>query len=180
MGPVKARQALERLEPDRSALILISSGFAGALAPGVRRGDLVADLREAPLDFVRSAQSAAERLKTPLHLGAFLSADRVLNPAEKRDLGARNRALAVDMESGALREWTKAGGGTFMAVRAVLDELDDELPDDAPGEGVAQSLRFAAKHWRKLPALAALGLRQRRAMARLTAFMGEWLQSFSL
>jgi nucleoside phosphorylase len=176
MGPVNAKQAIEQLKLNSSVMTVISSGLAGALQPGVRRGDIVADFREAPLELVQSARAAAEQLKMPLHLGAFLSADHVLSPDEKRDLGVKNRALAVDMESVALREWTKAAGGTFMAVRAVLDELDDDLPEDAPGEGAAEVLRFAAKHWKKIPTLAALDLRQRRAMKRLTAFLEEWFK----
>lgn len=196
MGPVNARQAVERLvlngsalrdEPyslpavpgaySRPALTVISSGLAGALQPDVRCGDLVADFREAPLELLQSARSTAERLKMPLHLGAFISAERVLKSAEKREHGIKNRALAVDMESGALREWTKAHGGTFMAVRSILDELDDDLPDDVPGEGAVEALRFAARHWKKIPKLAALGLRQRRAMKRLTTFLEAWLKT---
>src|SRR6266850_2319227 len=94
MGPVKARQAIESLKMSGSELTVISSGLAGALQPGVRGGDLVADFREAPLEFVQSARATAERLKMPLHLGKFMAAERVLKPAEKRDLGLKNRALA--------------------------------------------------------------------------------------
>jgi len=158
------------------ALTVISSGLAGALQPGVRTGDLVADVREAPLELVQSMRETAEKRKLPIHMGVFLSANRVLHPAEKRELGTKQRALAVDMESGALRDWTRARGGTFLAIRAVLDEIDDDLPEDAPSNGALGTLAYAARHWRMLPKLAALGLRQGRAMRRLAIFLQAWLE----
>lgn len=177
IGPVKARQAVERLELDDSPLTVISSGLAGALQPGMRCADLAMDVREAPLELVQAARATAESLKIPLHLGVFLSTDHVVGPDKKRELGAKHRALAVDMESSALREWTIVQGGTFLTARAVLDEMDDELPTEAPEPGIANSLKFAARHWRRLPALIGLGLKQRRAMLRLSSFLEEWLKS---
>jgi len=180
IGPTSARAAMEKIDlKDSGPLIVVSSGLAGALQPGIKSGDLVADVREAPIEFVQSMRATAERLRLPLHMGVFAAVDRVANAAEKRELGAK-RMVAVDMESGALRDWTRARGGTFLAIRAVLDELDEEVPGDAPGDGALETLQFAARHWRKLPKLAALGLRQARAMRRLSAFLADWLASIEV
>ena len=178
IGAASAKAAMERLDlPERGEqLLVISSGLAGALQPELRSGDLVADVREAPLELVQAARATAERLKLPLHMGVFAAVDRVASAADKRALGAK-RMVAVDMESGALREWTKARGGTFLAIRAVLDELDEDVPADIPGEGAVETLKFAARHWRRIPKLAALGLRQGRAMKRLAVFLEEWLDA---
>lgn len=176
MGPVKARQAAERLEIDGSGLIVISSGLAGALQPGMRCGDLAADVREAPLELVQAARADAEKLKLPIHMGVFAAVDHVVTATEKRELGAK-RMVAVDMESGALRDWTRAKGGTFLAFRAVFDELEEDLPTEIPGEGLFETLRFAARHWKRIPTLAALGRRQRKAMHHLADFLGKWLDS---
>lgn len=177
MGAERARRALDGVEASGPGLLAVSSGLAGALQPGIRPADLVADLRGAPLDWVRSARETAETLGLALHLGAFHSAPGVLGPEEKREAGRRLRALAVDMESQAVREWCLARGGSFVATRGVIDGLEHFLPSFPDGARAGRRALHALRRWRELPLLAATWNRQRRAMASLTLFLGRWLNT---
>lgn len=178
MGRERAAAALESMEalkwpaPD----VVVSAGFAGALQEGVRPADLVADLRGAPVEWLRAARAAAADLGVPLHLGAFHSAERVLTPGEKRAVGLERRALAVDLETAALRAWCETRGVAFAAVRAVFDGLDDRAPEAGPEDtSLGASMRFLASHWREAPRLALLWPRQAKGMKRLGAFLEKWL-----
>ena len=59
--------------------------------------------------------------------GAILTTDRVLTTGEKR--GAKNStdAIVVDMESSAIAVEAGVRGLPFVVIRAVLDEVDDEV-----------------------------------------------------
>lgn len=178
MGGPKALAALESMKasswPEPEAVV--SAGFAGALQEGLRPAELVADLRGAPLEWVQAAREAATSLKTPLHLGAFHSADRVLQPEEKRAAGRNHRALAVDLESGAIRGWCAGHGAVFAGVRAVFDRLSDRAPTEGPADASAGAVaRFLASNWRQAPRLAALWPRQARGMKALGRFLAYWI-----
>ncbi len=166
--------AEERFKPE----LVISSGLAGALQPGLKAGELVADLREAPLEIVRSARETAARLKLPLHLGAFYTSDRVLEPALKREAGRLKRALAVDMESASLRAWSAQRGAAFVGLRAVLDTVDGRLPSGVPESGgLAALARYVAEHVGEFPLMLRLWPAQRRGMDSLGRFLESWLST---
>jgi nucleoside phosphorylase len=177
MGAERCAAALAAL-PAFPVELAVSSGLAGSLQEGVRSADLVADPHGAPLAVLEAVREAAAAAQAPLHLGRMVSSSRVLTePAQKRALGENRRALAVDMESAQVRLWAGERGASFLALRAVLDELGDRLPADAPAAaGAAAALRYAAAHWRELPLLLRLGVRQRRAMARLALVLGKLLE----
>ena len=169
-------------EPARTdpALVLeavVCTGLAGALQPGVRSGELVADLRGAPLDWVQAARQTAAELGRPLHLGVIWTSDDVVrDPQSKRALGEARRAVAVDMEGAVVRRWAEGRSIEYLSVRAVLDAVDQRLPSGAPeNDSPAAVARFAASHWRELPLMAALWPRQLRAMAALGVFLEAWL-----
>ena len=72
----------------------------------------------------RSLSSAGIAYST----GAILTSHRVLaNGAEKRRAKETTGAIAVDMESAAIAAEAAARGLPFLAIRAVLDEVDDEV-----------------------------------------------------
>ena len=115
---------------------VISAGFAGGLQEGVRLNDLV--LADAVLDTEgtklrldlrvdRDALAASEGV----HAGAILTVDRIVHdPAEKRALGEKTGALAVDMETIAVAETCRRREVAFSAVRVVSDTVEDELPPE--------------------------------------------------
>ncbi|MBI3548360.1 MAG: hypothetical protein HY078_04825 [Elusimicrobia bacterium] len=178
VGLVKTRQTLSRIETGEP-VIAVSSGLCGALQPGIKPGDLAVDLRGAPIEAVEAARETARALGLGFHAGIFHTSARVESrPEAKRELGRSLRAVAVDMESAAVREWCASRGGLFLGARAVLDAVDDRLPDGAPEDASAGALaRYALAHWSDLPLLLRLGARQRRAMRDLADFLDRWLRT---
>lgn len=177
MGRERSLAALRSMEERGTAAprLVVSAGFAGALQEGLRPGDLVADLRGAPLEWVQSARESASRLKLPLYLGNFHVADRVLGPQEKRAIGQERRALAVDLETAAVREWCERRGAAFAGVRAIFDSLSERAPEEAPADDRAASmLRFAVRHWRQTPRLVSYLPRQARGLSALGRFLQLW------
>jgi adenosylhomocysteine nucleosidase len=144
-----ARRAFDLMP---GAELVIGTGVVGALASGLKPGDLIladrilagrADgeiaeqvtvIGEAHLAAIgRSLSAAGINYST----GAILTTDRVLTVAEKRAAHERDKALAVDMESSAIAVEAAARGLPFIVLRAVLDEVDDEV---AGAEAMADEL----------------------------------------
>ena len=130
-----ARATHALLDAHRPGLVF-SAGFAGALSPELRRGDLVvADRLVDPEGRRWAADPASLPPWLPevrgLRIGPMLTVDGIVRLGEeKRALGAKHHALAVDMESLAVAEVCRERNVPFMAVRVVNDAVDDELPPD--------------------------------------------------
>ncbi len=155
--------------------LAISAGLCGAMQKEARTGDLVADAREVDLDLVKSLRETALKLELPFHFGKILHTNIVLKPAAKKTLGDEQRALACDMETASLRRWAD-GKTAAIAVRVVLDEMNEEIPSDAPeGEDFASLARYAASHAGSLPSLIRTGWRSARAMKTLSRFLKAYL-----
>ena len=126
---------------------LISAGLAGGLHPDLQRGDLLfADAvvgvdgsRIALGDAARNLAPAAEvkssktepptPRKTRVHVGQLLTVDRPIRlPRDKREIGQKHQALAVDMESLAVAAVCVRDRTNFLSVRIISDSVDDELP----------------------------------------------------
>ncbi len=66
-----------------------------------------------------------------VHVGRLLTGDRIVGrPDEKRSLGAKHAAVAIDMETFAVAEVCRRRKVRFLAVRIISDGVDDELPPD--------------------------------------------------
>ncbi len=142
-GTVRAVKAAHALIDAYRPRLVVSSGFAGGLDPGLRRYDLVAADslvnsagREITLD---PAALVPWLTEVPnLHRGRMLTFDRIVRRSEeKRQRGEQHQALAVDMESFAVAEVCHAREVPVIVVRAISDAVDDELPTDI-GHLVAQ------------------------------------------
>lgn len=176
MGRESVAAALSSVEP--APKLVVSAGFAGALQEGLKPADLVADLRGTPVEWVQSARAAAAELRTPLHLGAFHSAERILAPEEKRAAGRAHRAVAVDLESAAIRDWAEEHGAVFAGVRAVFDKVAERVPQGGPKDASARAVvRFLASNWRQAPRFARLWPRQVRGMRALGRFLAYWIST---
>lgn len=104
VGRERARAAAEAaLRAGPPPRLVIAAGFCGALAPGLRVGDVVSTPRIVTVDAL------------------------VADPGAKRRLADRTGAAAVDMESAAVEEACAARGVPFRAVRAVSDTADAAL-----------------------------------------------------
>lgn len=176
MGAERAALTLSSRGCARCYSAAVSVGFAGALQPGIDPGDLVADLRGADAELPPAARAAAENLGAKLHFGKIVESSSVLGPAAKRELGLKERAAAVDMETEAIRRWAAAAETPVYAVRVVLDGLGDALPDMPSGEDAAALAGYLARRPLQIPRLAALGVRQMRAMKTLSMFLDKFLE----
>ena len=134
MGEEAARQAAEGLRAG-GATALMSFGFAGALDPSLRPGDLV--LPETvhagfPLPVDLGWRPVCGRCFLP-HLnvsgGMLAASNKVLTSATRKiELAQRTGACAVDMESGAVAEAAAHAGLPFLAVRAISDAVEFSPP----------------------------------------------------
>jgi len=123
--------------------LVIGTGVAGALSGGLKPGDLVLADRslrfdgdgkvagQIALDGNADRQAAGRSLSSAglaYSTGAILTAHRVLGSgAEKRRAKEDTGAIAVDMETAAIAAEAAVRGLPFVAIRAVLDEVDDEI-----------------------------------------------------
>lgn len=97
---------------------IVSTGLCGALDPALRTGDIVVagDGLVSTRRFVK---------------GAMHSLDRVaVTSKEKRILRNQTGAIAVDMETAAVRERAEAWGIPFHCVRVVSDNAGEDLALD--------------------------------------------------
>jgi len=115
-------------------------------------------------------------------VGRFLTADRVIaRAAEKRELGQRGDA--VDMESFAILRAAAQDGVPAVAIRAVSDSVDDDLPLDMESlltdEGrvsIPRVLGQVALHPGALAGLVKLGKQSKRAAQALAQFLDQYVQ----
>jgi adenosylhomocysteine nucleosidase len=144
MGLAQARRAaLRAFELYPEAGLAIGTGVAGALTDGLVPGDLVLADR---VMVQRDATAEPEHLITidrdllvelggrlvaaGLHFasGAMLSSPRVLSHGVEKRLARKNTgAIAVDMETAAIAEQARARGISFSCLRAIIDQVDEEV-----------------------------------------------------
>lgn len=146
--------AAKLLEAVKAGLVIVT-GFAGGLRPGLHTGDIliaseVCELAAGDADAGGNAPESIPRWPArpdildaayrarppgeagpPVVLGRLVTVDRVLKTtAEKRALGERLRVDAVDMESGAVIRPADRRGVPVLCVRAILDDVDCKLTFD--------------------------------------------------
>lgn len=159
---------------------LVSFGVAGGLRPGLAAGTIViASEIVAPGGGLSRLDAAwADRLAgalppaLPVLRGTIAGAvEPVADAAAKAALARSSGAVAVDMESHAVALAGERAGLPVLALRAVADPAGRGLPASAiaafPVDGAHRVLAELCRRPRDLPALAALALDYRRALAAL-------------
>lgn len=129
-----ARAATALLDGHRPPWV-ISAGFAGGLADGLARHDLllvneVIDLsgRRLSIPWPLDPASLAD---ARTRVGRLLTGDAIVRrPANKRQLGQQYQAVGIDMETAAVAEVCHARGVPLVALRVISDAVDDELPPE--------------------------------------------------
>ena len=135
-----ARRAFDLIP---GAELVIGTGVAGALSSGLKPGDLVLSDRILTIHtdgqvaeqmtavgdaHIRAVGRSLAIAGIAYSTGAILTSHRVLaTGAEKRRAKESTGAIAVDMETAAIAAEAAARGIPFVAIRAVLDEVDDEI-----------------------------------------------------
>ncbi|MEX0979384.1 MAG: hypothetical protein WDZ48_11050, partial [Pirellulales bacterium] len=135
VGRQRASKATEALIVGHRPLWIVSAGFAGGLDDRLKQGDIlmadsIADTgtKQLAIDFKLSADS---QTSPRVHVGRLLTVEKVIrDPAEKRELGKRHGALAVDMESIGVAEVCKTEKVRFLSVRVIIDTVERALPRD--------------------------------------------------
>jgi adenosylhomocysteine nucleosidase len=135
-GQERARRAAEALITGHRPKWVISAGFAGGLQQKLNRGDIV--LADGVVGEHGERMSIDLHLPPDegqtvrgLHVGRLLTVDRIIHKsAEKWTLGKKFSAVAVDMESLAVAKVCQQEKQRFLAIRAITDTVDDELPRD--------------------------------------------------
>lgn len=123
MGARHAEAAIQgALQAGRPARV-ITCGFAGALDPALKVGDVLFDTADVLLA-ARLSAAGAQR-------GTFCCAERVATTrAEKAALRAEHNARAVEMESAVISRACAGVGVPCATVRAISDAADEDLPLD--------------------------------------------------
>ncbi|MEX0793672.1 MAG: hypothetical protein WD045_11080 [Pirellulaceae bacterium] len=134
VGRIKALAATERILTHIKPAMLISAGFAGGLVSGLRKGNVVvADevLNEAEDRFPLTLPGPRDQLAAAkgVHVGRLLTVDRIIRePAEKKQLGERLEAIAVDMETFAVAKVCAQHETPLLSIRIISDSVDQPLP----------------------------------------------------
>lgn len=162
VGTVRSAQitriAIRAHEPDR----VVIAGVAGGLREGLRVGSLVVP------EVVVDLDKGGERFAHPLGnhpLEGRLVTSGVLHPWSDLEDHARDGALAVDMETGAIAEVCEAEGVPWTAFRGVSDIVRDATVDattlamlnEDGTTNVAAAIRRVARRPRSVGVLARLG-----------------------
>lgn len=135
-GQERAAKAARLLIEAHRPRYVISAGFAGGLVDSVSRNHVVmvervvnesGDSVSLDLQVDRASLDALPNV----HAGTLLTVDRVIHsPEEKRRLGEEHGTAIVDMETYAVAKTCASLNTPLLAVRIVLDGVDDRLPTD--------------------------------------------------
>ncbi|WP_433893670.1 1-hydroxy-2-methyl-2-butenyl 4-diphosphate reductase [Streptomyces sp. CA-111067] len=129
MGPEAADRAVRRALhgpglDEAEEVSVLGTGFCAGLAPGMRPGDVVVSDQG---DGGAALAAALKAAGFTVHTGLLAESDHVVRGAERTALAASG-AIAVDMESAAMRRAALAEGAHRVAVaRVVVDTPEYEL-----------------------------------------------------
>ncbi|MDE3109943.1 MAG: hypothetical protein KGL02_08380 [Acidobacteriota bacterium] len=193
-GPKPAASAISQAihaAPDRIDFC-VSSGLAGALRPQYRIGQVLA-AREVRCGSIEAAERgdtlpcSEALLSFAVECGArpvetFHTAGRVIGrAAEKERLG--ETADAVEMESYVIMGEARRRGVPAIAVRAISDSADEDLPFDMTGiftdDGrISMPLVLAemARHPQSISAVMKLGQSAKAAATALAGFLDRYVE----
>jgi adenosylhomocysteine nucleosidase len=172
-GKRAAEAVLEYAKPD----VLIATGLAGGLKSEWTLGRTM--LAAEVID-----EATGRRFRTAWGEGTVVSSREIARAAKKQELASRFAADIVDMEGAAVADVAEAHELAFLAVKAVSDEMDFELPplqEFVDADGQFQGVRFgfwAAWHPQWWTTIARLKRRSDLAAEALTGKLREVIAEF--
>jgi adenosylhomocysteine nucleosidase len=190
VGPRAA--SLDRLDlaqTSRKPAALLVTGLAGGCGPDLRPGDVVVGdpvaTPGAELDgdggdpgLRGRAVRALDAARLRYRVGRLLTVDElVTSPTAKAQWWRTQGVLAVDMESAHVLAWARRAGIPALAVRAVADGPDDDVPSELfnlvgpDGRIRARDVASLLGRPTLIGAAWRLGRRSRRALGSLARFV---------
>ncbi len=176
---------------EQSFDVCISSGLAGALRPQYSAGDILAakqvrsqvvhaDARTDTLECDHVLVAVAETCGAKT-VGSFYTADHIV-VASKEKSHLSTVADAVDMESFDVIKEAYSWGTRPVAIRAISDNSDEDLPVDfnlaLTGKGAISVSRIVGQallHPRRVPALLRFGKQSQKAAESLANFLDQYI-----
>jgi adenosylhomocysteine nucleosidase len=126
VGPASAEKMIGTLFSLQRPQCLISAGFAGALDPNLECGDLVVGENFSDAVLVEANRSLGVGRCA---YGKLTTQSTVIETAAAKSALARETcALAVDMETQAIRERCAQAGVPMLSLRAISDTARESLP----------------------------------------------------
>jgi adenosylhomocysteine nucleosidase len=186
MGGKKAWVEATKILWDANVDVCISSGLAGGLKPEHRPGDILAAKTISASATEKKIYCDPALVETAVACGAkvthFLSTDRVVvSSVEKRQLGLK--ADLVEMESAEVLSEAAAFGAKIVAIRAISDSVEEDLPLDfnraTTEEGdlsLSNVLGQVARNPSSIATLIRFGQQSRSAASRLAAFLDSYVE----
>jgi len=191
MGCKKSWMEAAKVIWDGNIDICISSGLAGALRSEHAVGEILVPERILASKSDRVVQCDHGLVETATIEGAkrvngFYTADRVIVKAEeKQKLGAF--ADAVEMESGEILNEAAAFGARVVAIRAISDASNEDLPVDfnkvSSDKGDVSLRKIAGQALfspASIPSLIRFGRQSGAAAETLAAFLERFLQTVAI
>lgn len=134
IGPEAGGRAAQAAVANYSPELLITAGLAGALVPELHAGEtifpaMVVDARDGSRS--ETAIQNARLGNSPLARTVLVSSPEIASATEKQRLGKAYGAQAVDMEGAAVARVAEVNGIPFIAIKAISDEVEFELPEMA-------------------------------------------------
>jgi adenosylhomocysteine nucleosidase len=175
IGPVAARQAAEAACALYHPRVLVSTGYAGALSPEHRVGDVL--VASAVIDVMHGKTHPCRGYD-----GIVVSSPGIAGAEEKAALREKFSAEAVDLEAAAVAQVAAERSVEFHAVKVISDESSVRLPPFARfiEHGQFRTGRFllyvAARPW-LWPAVARLAGDSALAAENLSRALAERLES---
>lgn len=166
---------------------VISYGFAGALSSSLQKGDVLIANRVMRMDDgkthvfqipLKNDPTLFQKVPFSIHAGTLLSMSNLVSTTEeKKSLGRRFDALAVDMESGYLCDEVLKRKLIFFAMRGITDTWNENIPavtqywTGPNGKMLKQRMiQDIFKTPRMIPSLIRLGFTIQRASRHLIQF----------
>jgi adenosylhomocysteine nucleosidase len=121
IGPDAARRAAEAVIARYAPKQVFSAGFAGALTPELKVGDVLR-----PARVVNAGDGSSVTLDGGE--GLLVTFGAIVGPEQKKKLSEAYSAQAVDMEAAAVARAAQVRGVRFAAIKVISDEIDFAFP----------------------------------------------------
>jgi len=121
IGAQAARRAAEAVIARHAPAVVYSVGFAGALTPELKVGDVVR-----PGRILNAGDGSSVVLEGGE--GVLVTFGAIAGPEQKKNLREAYAAQAVDMEAAAVARAAEARGVRFAALKVISDEVDFVFP----------------------------------------------------